>query len=116
MIVRLSDLNMEIKTAIRGGLGSGRSGTYFKDGEMPGVASAGRTELQPGASIGEHEHIDNADLYLILEGHGTGILDGQRFPVGPGDMFICQAGHSHGLVNDSDALMAFFGILSLEKA
>ena len=29
------------------------------------------------------------------------MLDGQSFPVAAGDLFLCKAGHSHGLVNDS---------------
>ncbi len=115
MIFRFSEMAMESKTGIRGGTGQGQSGAYFHSGEMPGVTTAGRTVLEPGASIGEHEHVDTADLYLILEGQGTGILDGKRFPVTQGDMFICRAGHRHGLINDSDAPLAFFGVLSLEK-
>ncbi|BDU74032.1 cupin domain-containing protein [Mesoterricola silvestris] len=112
MIRRCSDLSMEPRLAIRGGSGPALSGDYFGMGAMDGVLSAGRTVLEPGSSIGEHPHPNTDELYLILEGRGTGILDGERFPVGPGDLFILKAGHSHGLVNDSDAPLAFFGLLT----
>jgi mannose-6-phosphate isomerase-like protein (cupin superfamily) len=49
---------------------------------------------------------------LILEGHGVGALDGERFPVGPGDFFLVKAGGSHGLINDSEGPLTFLGLLT----
>jgi len=53
-----------------------------------------------------------------VEGRGTGLLNGERFPVGPGDLFLVKAGGSHGLINDSDGPLTFIGLLtrSDEKA
>jgi len=85
---------------------------FLKDGDMEGVLSMGRTTLEPGATIGVHNHPDTNDLYLILEGQGTGILNGERFPVGPGDLFLVKAGGSHGLINDSETPLTFLGVLT----
>jgi mannose-6-phosphate isomerase-like protein (cupin superfamily) len=112
MIRRLSDLPVEPKTAIRGGLGAGWGVDLLKAGEMAGVLSLGRITLEPGASIGEHAHPNTEDLYLIVEGRGQGVLNGERFPVGPGDLFLVRAGGSHGLLNDSDAPLTFVGLLT----
>lgn len=112
MIRRCSDLPWQPKLAIRGGAGPAMSADYFGMGAMDGVLGAGRTMLEPGSSIGEHPHPNTDELYLILEGHGTGILDGERFPVAPGDLFILKAGHSHGLVNDSTERLVFFGLIT----
>lgn len=51
MIRRLSELPVEAKTDIRGGLGAGRGVDLLKPGEMGGVLSLGRITLEPGASI-----------------------------------------------------------------
>lgn len=112
MIRRLSELPSETRTRIRGGVGSGSGVDLLRAGEMAGILSFGRTTLEPGTTIGVHGHPDTEDLYFILEGHGTGILDGERFPVGPGDLFLVKAGGSHGLVNDSGAPLTFLGILT----
>ncbi|MCM2250098.1 MAG: cupin domain-containing protein [Geothrix sp.] len=112
MIRRLSGLPEEAKVNIRGGLGAGRGVDLLKAGEMAGVLSLGRVTLEPGATIGEHAHPNTEDLYLILEGRGTGILDGKRFAVGPGDLFLVKAGGSHGLINDSDVPLTFLGLLT----
>ena len=55
--------------------------------------------LEPGATIGEHPHLDGEEVYFIVEGTGKMILDGTEYPVGPGDVCVCARGHSHGLFN-----------------
>jgi mannose-6-phosphate isomerase-like protein (cupin superfamily) len=112
MILRLSELPVEAKANIRGGLGAGLGVDLLKLGDMAGVLSLGRITLEPGASIGEHAHPNTEDLYLIVEGRGIGILDGERFPVGPGDLFLVKAGGSHGLINDSEGPLTFIGLLT----
>jgi len=112
MIRRLSDLPAEAKVNIRGGEGRALDVSLLKLGDMAGVLSLGRITLEPGASIGEHAHPDTEDLYLIVEGRGTGLLNGERFPVGPGDLFLVKAGGSHGLINDSEAPLTFIGLLT----
>ena len=112
MIRKHGERAEERKLHIRGGEGAGRSVELLSNGEMSGVLSLGRTTLEPGASIGDHAHPNTEDLYLILEGHGTGILDGERFPVSVGDLFLVKAGGNHGLINDSDGPLTFLGVLT----
>ena len=112
MIRRSADRVEESKENIRGGKGVARGVDFLKAGEMDGVLSMGRTTLEPGSTIGEHSHPNTEDLYLILEGHGMGILNGEAFPVGPGDLFLVKAGGSHGLVNDSENPLTFLGVLT----
>ncbi len=112
MIRRLSELVEESKANIRGGHGVARGVDFLKDGEMSGIVSMGRTTLEPGSTIGEHTHPSTEDLYLILEGRGIGILNGEQFPLGPGDLFLVRAGGTHGLINDSDSPLTFLGVLT----
>jgi mannose-6-phosphate isomerase-like protein (cupin superfamily) len=112
MIKRAADLVEEPKQNIRGGLGAARGVDLLGLGEMSGILSLGRTTLEPGATIGEHAHPNTEDLYLILEGRGIGVLDGERFPVSAGDLFLVKAGGSHGLINDSEGPLTFMGVLT----
>ena len=112
MLRTFSGLVQETKTNIRGGQGAATSATYLELGDMDGVIAAGRTRLEPGASIGEHPHPNTDELYLIVEGRGTGVMNGASFPVGPGDLFLTKAGQSHGLINDSQAPLTFFAVLT----
>ena len=112
MILRQTDLAAERKLNIRGGVGAALDMGLLKAGDMAGVLSLGRVTLEPGSTIGEHAHPNTEDLYLILEGHGTGVLNGEPFPVGPGDLFLVKAGGSHGLNHDSVEPLTFLGLLT----
>jgi quercetin dioxygenase-like cupin family protein len=112
MIRRLSELATERKSGIHGGDGAALTTDYLANGEMDGVVTAGRVVLEPGASIGEHPHPNHDELYLVVEGNGTGILDGGQFPITAGDMYLLKAGQSHGMVNDSDQALAFFMLMT----
>jgi mannose-6-phosphate isomerase-like protein (cupin superfamily) len=112
MIRKKSALKVEKREAVRGGVGKALAADYLVDGQMEGVVTASRIVLEPGASVGEHTHADTEEFYLILEGRGTGILDGERFPVGPGDAYLLKVGHTHGLVNDSEGPLAFFAFIT----
>ena len=112
MIRRLSDLPAEAKANIRGGEGQALDVGRWEGGDRAGVVSLGRITREPGASIGEHAHPNTEYLYGIMEGRGMGLLNGERFPVGPGDLFLVKAGGSHGLINDSDEPLTFIGLLT----
>jgi len=64
--------------------------------------------LPPGASIGEHTHGRDEEIYLVLEGSGSMRLDGRELRVGPGSVIVNRAGGTHGLRNDSGAPIRLF--------
>jgi len=112
MIRTLSALGFSAKMNIRGGVGPAEGADYLGQGEMDGVLGAGRTILPAGSSIGEHSHPSTEELYLILDGHGRAVLDGEAFPVGPGDLYVCKAGHSHGLANTGAGPLTLFALMT----
>jgi quercetin dioxygenase-like cupin family protein len=112
MLKRAKELPQVPKEKIRGGAGKALAVDYLAADEMAGVLAASRITLEPGASIGEHPHPETEELYLVLEGTGTGFLDGEAFDVGPGDAWVCKAGQTHGLQNDPGAPLTFFAVLT----
>jgi len=61
--------------------------------------------LEPGATIGEHPHEGMEEVYFVVDGSGTLVVDGQEYPMGSGDVSICRSGHTHGLRNGPDTPM-----------
>jgi len=112
MIRTLSALAFSAKQDIRGGVGPAQGADYLGLDEMDGVLGSGRLILAAGSSIGEHRHPNTEELYLVLEGHGRAVLDGEGFPVGPGDLYLCKAGHSHGLANDGAGPLTLFTLMT----
>jgi quercetin dioxygenase-like cupin family protein len=112
MLKRTSTDPGEIREAIRGGHGRARWIEVLGPGEMAGVRATALLTLEPGASIGEHQHTDTQELYLVLEGTGIGVLDQERFTVGPGDAWVCRSGQSHGLEVGADAPLRLLALLT----
>jgi quercetin dioxygenase-like cupin family protein len=56
--------------------------------------------LPPGTQFGRHIHDGSEELYVILKGHGTALLDDEEHAVGPGDYLMLRNQGCHGLRND----------------
>jgi len=61
--------------------------------------------LEPGASIGEHTHEGDEEMYVIIEGEGVMRVDGVDKRVASGDICVTRSGHSHSLANTGDTPM-----------
>ena len=91
----------------------------FKGGEKEFVAKMHtdnlgkimRGHLEPGASIGLHTHEGNSEIIFMLNGRGHVIYDDTTEELLPGQAHYCPMGHSHSLVNDSDAPLDFFAVV-----
>lgn len=68
-------------------------------------------KLEPGSSIGYHKHETNSEIIYILEGSGKCLYEGEEEKLTAGDCHYCPKGHSHSLINDSDADMVFFAVI-----
>lgn len=111
-IRKARELAVETREDIRGGRGRAFAREVLHAGEMGGVLAMSVLTLETGATIGEHTHPATDELYFILTGTGTGVLDAASFAVEPGDAFVVRAGHSHGLANGPDAPLSNLAVLT----
>lgn len=58
------------------------------------------TILPKGASIGEHEHGNDNELYIVLEGEGHFICNGETAYCKAGDVLLNPPYGTHALIND----------------
>ena len=73
-----------------------------------------RGALEPGSSIGLHTHDTSSEIIYILAGKGKVLYDGGYEPLSAGSCHYCPKGHSHSLINDSDALLEFFAVVPVQ--
>jgi mannose-6-phosphate isomerase-like protein (cupin superfamily) len=100
VIIKRAHMKTEPVERCHDGVGRMASTTAFSRPDSgPGFRFVHDNVLDPGASIGEHLHTGDEEIYLVLEGEGTMIEDGRPYPVTAGDLCITTAGHSHGLRN-----------------
>jgi len=91
----------------------------FKDGDgdfiakisFDGVNKIINGRLEPGSSIGWHQHDTSSEIIYILEGNGKCIIEGGEEKLSAGDCHYCRKGEFHSLVNDSEADLVFFAVV-----
>ncbi|MDR1660735.1 MAG: cupin domain-containing protein [Desulfovibrio sp.] len=77
------------------------------------INEIGWMTLQPGHSIGMHQHRDNEDAYLIIFGEGVFTdSEGKETVVTGGDVTIARAGQSHALKNTGNLPLIFLDIVA----
>lgn len=85
-------------------------------GELLGARKLGYgySVVKPGKrSCPFHNHWEEEELFIVLEGRGTYRLGDQAIPVRAGDIIAAPCGGrdtAHHLINDSDADLKYLGI------
>ena len=70
-----------------------------------------KAKLEPGCSIGLHEHTDSCEVLYVISGVGTAIMDGVEETVHAGDAHYCPKGHAHTLINRGAEDLIFFAVI-----
>lgn len=72
----------------------------------------GKVVLEPGCSVGWHQHVSETEPYYILSGEGTFVdNDGSRTLVRAGDVCTIENGHFHSIENNSDENLEFMALI-----
>lgn len=109
MNIDFNDIELSVIPNFKGGEKEIRA-RMFSDGMNRIMKSC----LIPGASIGMHTHEDSSEIIFITSGNGHVIYDGKAEPVSAGICHYCPKGHSHSLVNDSDADLEFLAVVPVQ--
>ncbi|MDR1083457.1 MAG: cupin domain-containing protein [Deltaproteobacteria bacterium] len=97
------------------GMIAGKFSFLRNDPETPekGICEIGWLTIQPGDSIGLHEHKTEEDVYVIVSGQGI-FTDGQgaETEVAGGDITVTRRGQSHSLKNTGQTPMIVLDVLA----
>ncbi len=96
---------------MRGGQGTTTVQQLFLPQEFGAqIRLCARLTLPPGASIGEHQHIREDEVYVIISGEALLSDNGVETRIGPGAAVLTGDGGSHSIANAGDEpleLLAF---------
>lgn len=67
--------------------------------------------IEPGCSLGYHEHHGESETYYILKGQGNYDDNGTIRPVKPGDVTFTPDGRGHGLTNSGEEDLVFMALI-----
>jgi mannose-6-phosphate isomerase-like protein (cupin superfamily) len=96
-----ASMSTEVRDQLRGGLGKIVFQHYFAPAEFGApMRLCAQLTLPPGASIGEHQHLLEDEIYLVLEGSGIVRENGVESRVKAGDAVLTGQGGCHAVLND----------------
>ena len=111
MVIHRNAMKVEDKECLRDGEGNTRL-THLLDGSSQKNARLfAEITLNPGCSIGYHQHDSETEYYFILSGTGTVNDDGTEVQVKQGDSIITGNGASHSIKNSGSVPLVFHAII-----
>ena len=72
----------------------------------------GLNAFEPGQSHQLHAHAGMDKVYLVLEGEGLFLLEGETLPMRAGDLLVAPDGVPHGVDNNSGARLLVMAMLA----
>lgn len=70
--------------------------------------------IEPGHSIGFHDHQRESELFYVIKGEGVYNDNGKEVTVGVGDVCICPSGESHCIENKGSELLQLVALIVME--
>lgn len=106
----------EIRESLRGGAGRVIFNHILEKDEMKNNARLfSKMILEPGCSVGYHDHIGESETYYILSGTGTYNDNGTDITVKAGDVTYTPDGKGHSIANTGTDNLEFIALILLEK-
>ena len=101
---------------VAGGEGEMLRDRLLNESQMNGICTyVVHNALVPGASIGDHEHRGENEMYFITAGKGLYIDNDTTYEVVKGDVLFCEDGDHHGITNTGDENLSFVAIIQATK-
>ena len=109
MLIDFSKMEEQVIPGFLGGEGTVRARMRVDE-----LGKIMRAALEPGSSIGLHTHDASSEIIYILAGKGKVLCDGEYETLSAGSCHYCPKGHSHSLINDSDAPLELFAVVPVQ--
>lgn len=114
MIRKANEMFKEIKDEMRGGKGSVELTHIFKQNELTGKARlCAKITINPGCSIGLHEHVKEEEIFFVIKGTGLVEDNGVRSEVQTGDAILTGGGASHSIENIGSEILELMAVILL---
>ena len=112
---RREDQTRQGVQGLRGGVGETGKIALFGGEALPwNLKLAAILELEPGVSIGQHDHTGEWELFYLLEGELHGLEMGREIVLRPGDSTLTGGGQEHRLENRGTAVARVLAVIARE--
>lgn len=112
MILKSQDRTPAYAEHAQGGDGRIERDVLLSGDQLGGACSfVAQISLEPGCSIGVHQHVGDNELYFITEGTGLYNEEGTEHEVSAGDVTFCPEGGTHGIANNGTEMLRFVAVI-----
>ncbi len=118
MIRKNGEYRTELRPEMRGGTGTVKIEHLLDEaGELRGLNRLfARLTLEPGTSIGFHEHIGEAEVFVVVSGTGEIDDNGVKGSVAAGDTILTGFGAGHGVTCTGNEPLVMLAVITQEAA
>ena len=112
MIIKKNALEAEVKENMRGGNGAPVI-THIIGGEILGNKGRlySKIVMQPGDSIGYHQHVGEQEIFYFLSGEGMVKDNEETIKIYPGDVMITPDQSYHSIENTGTGELVFMALI-----
>ncbi len=97
---------------VEGGEGRMLRDRLLESEQLGGVCTyAAQISLEPGCSIGYHQHSGDSEMYFLTEGEATYTENDIEYQVKKGDVLYCENGSFHGIANTGSGMLSFVAVI-----
>ena len=111
MVIERSSMETEIRPRMREGKGECAITLLAGRRLQKHCRVLSEIEIPPGASIGPHDHREETEYYIVLEGRGLLDDDGSLVTVKPGDVVVTGGGASHSIETEGDTPLRLIAVI-----
>jgi len=112
MIRKKGTYEVDVRENMRGGMGAVRIEHFWKKDELEtNVRLCARLILEPGCSIGFHEHVGEEEVFIVAKGRGR-VMDGdESVVVEEGDTILTGNGAGHAVEALGDTPLELIAVI-----
>jgi mannose-6-phosphate isomerase-like protein (cupin superfamily) len=114
MVIRDHEMSIEKKEKMRSGEGVVEIKHLVNKDKLKNARLLAHLTIPISASIGEHEHNNETEYFIILKGKGIVNDDGEEKEVLPGDVIITGNGAKHSIKNISNENLEMIAVIILD--
>nr|WP_320147468.1 cupin domain-containing protein [uncultured Anaeromusa sp.] len=112
MIKRADDLQREVRKEMLGGQGEVTLVHLLQGEEFQGKGRLfSRNIIEPGCSVGFHQHNGDVEAYYVLKGVGIFDDNGVKSTAQAGDLLFTKDGGWHSLLNEGPETLEIIALV-----
>jgi mannose-6-phosphate isomerase-like protein (cupin superfamily) len=111
MVIHRNEMKTEVREKMRGGEGSAAFVHIVDCENEKNVRMLAEITLQPGSSIGKHNHENETEYFIILSGSRTVDDNGKEVQIKTDDTIITGGGAFHSIANTGSVPLVFHAVI-----